>query len=119
MHDWMALLHHYPRLLLIALVFLQIPFPVQPKEPADDVMIKHALAPFAGCTVDGIFDYLDRIRPAPVKESDKPFLLRDMILVTGDAAVRDPQQIQKLKQRVRSTLALHRRIEIVDFYIFR
>jgi len=112
-------LHSAIYLLLAVFMLLQVAYSVQPKEPANDVMIKHALAPFAGRTVDGIFDYLDRIRPAPINESDKKYLLRDMTLVTGEAAVRDPAQIQKLKQRVRGTLALHRRINIVDFYIFR
>jgi len=113
------LLHKVGCLLLSVLLFVQLVQRVQPKEPADDAMIKHALAPFAGRTVDGIFDYLDSIRPAPIKDSDKAYLLRDMTLITGQAGVHDPAQIQKLRQRVRWTLALHRRINVIDFYIFR
>src|SRR5882724_3682195 len=101
-------------LLVIALTFVQVPY----AESAEDVMLRHALQPIAGRSVDGIFDYLDRIRPAPVKESDKAFLLRDM-MNAGDIVVHDSKQIQKLKERIRGTMALHRRIEVVDLFILK
>jgi len=82
-------------------------------------MIKHALAPFVGRTVDGVFIYLDQIRPAPVKDGDKAFLMRNMSILTGETGVHDPELLQKLRQKIRQTLALHRRIQIVDLYVFR
>src|SRR5581483_9470988 len=119
MQDLKAHLHHCFCLLLTALLFLQIPYPVQPKDTADDAAIKHVLAPFAGRTVDGIFIYLDQIRPAPVKDSDKQFLMRNMSILTGETGVRDPALLQKLRQKIRPALALHRRIQVVDLYVFR
>src|SRR5882724_4058590 len=105
-------------LLVGILVCLPGPYSAKPKESADGLMIKHALAPFAGRSIDGIFIYLDQIRPAPVKDSDKALLLQETPLATGEAAVRDPKQLAMLKKRIRPALALHRRITLADFYIF-
>jgi hypothetical protein len=106
------------RIVLVGVILLSQQ-QVQPKDSADEALLKRALAPFAGRTIDGIFDYLDRIRPAPVKDSDKQLLLRDMTLITDETMVRDPLQIQRLKERVRATLALHRRLNVVEFFIYR
>lgn len=85
----------------------------------DEALVARTLATFGGRPVDGVFDYLDRLRPAPVSIGDKPALLRDVPLVTAGTRVNDPEKLERLRRVVRPALALHRRAEVIEIVIFR
>jgi hypothetical protein len=91
----------------------------QENENTDAAMVERVLALFRNRSIDDIFDYLDKIRVARVSKSDKEFLLRDIPLVTTKTRINDQREILRVQTRVRAVLALHRRVQTIEFVIFR
>ena len=74
---------------------------------------------FAGKCLDEVNLALTRLRPSAVSQSDKALLLKDLSPLIGKTRVTEKRQLRQLYTRLRATMKLYDRDQIVELIIFR